>query len=215
MRNVLIGLVILAVVGLASYSWLGSSATAPTPAPVDEAAYAARIRRARQQKDNAFRTAAGSPIATAQRAAFGGLRYFRPAASYRVTARLARAAGLAPLPLALTGGSADAYARWGTAEFELGGQPQRLVLLQKQGLGANPNELFLPFTDPTNGQQTYAAGRYLDLPVPAPAASTIELDFNLAYSPFCAYSHEYSCPKPPADNRLTVPVLAGEQRYQP
>ncbi|MGI4821226.1 MAG: DUF1684 domain-containing protein [Janthinobacterium lividum] len=43
----------------------------------------------------------------------------------------------------------------------------------------------------------------------------MELDFNQAYSPFCAYNHDYSCPKPPAENRLTVAVTAGEQLYQP
>jgi uncharacterized protein (DUF1684 family) len=211
MRKIFIISGIVAVIGLLLYSWTDTQ----TPAPTDDPAYLARIRLARQQKDDAFRTAASSPIPVAQRAAFNGLRYFRPDGAYRVTAQLARAAVLAPLPLALTRGSADAYARWGTATFELGGRPHTLVLLQKQGLGTNPNELFLPFTDPTNGQQTYAAGRYLDLAVPAPAATTIELDFNTAYSPFCAYNHEYSCPRPPADNRLPVPVLAGEQQYQP
>ena len=198
------------MLGLLLYSWTDTQ----TPAPADDPAYAARIRLARQQKDNAFRTAAGSPIPAAQRGAFGGLRYFRPDGTYRVVAQLARAAVLAPLPLALTGGSADAYARWGTATFELAGQPQQLVLLQKQGLGASPNELFLPFTDPTNGQQTYGAGRYIDVPLPPAEATEIELDFNQAYSPYCAYNHEYSCPKPPAENRLTVPVAAGEQAFQ-
>ena len=211
MRKILLVGGVLAVVGLLIYSWSGSQ---PAAVP-DRAAYEARIRLARQQKDNAFRTAASSPLPASQRAAFGGLRYFRPDAAYRVTARLTRAAVLAPMPLALTGGSADPYARWGTAEFELGGKPQKLILLQKQGLGASPNELFVPFSDPTNGEQTYAAGRYLDLAAPAPDATTIELDFNAAYSPFCSYNHDYSCPRPPADNRLTVPVLAGEQQYRP
>jgi uncharacterized protein (DUF1684 family) len=206
MRKIFLVLGLLAVVGLLIYSFSGGPA--PAGAPETDATYAAQLRRARAQKDAAFRTAATSPIPAAQRAAFGGLRYFKPDAAYRVVARLTRAAMLAPLPLALTGGAADAYVRWGTAEFELGGQPQKLVLLQKQG---ETKELFLPFTDPTNGQQTYGGGRYLDLPVPAPEAPEITLDFNAAYSPFCAYNHDYSCPKPPADNRLTVPALAGEQ----
>lgn len=206
MRKLFLLAGLLAVVGLLAYSFWGGSAASP-PAETD-AAYAARVRQARQQKDQAFRTAASSPIPAGQRAAFGGLRYFRPDAAYRVTARLTRAAALASLPLALTGGAADAYVRWGTAEFELGGQPQKLTLLQKQG---ETKELFVPFTDPTNGQQTYGGGRYLDLPVPPPEAGEIVLDFNAAYSPFCAYNHDYSCPRPPADNRLTVPVLAGEQ----
>lgn len=209
MRKLLLLATLLAVVGLLFYSLRGSS---PAANPAADAAYAAQLRQARQQKDRAFRTAASSPIPAAARAGFQGLRYFAPAAAYRVAARLTRAAVLAPLPLALTGGAADAYARWGTAEFALGGQPQKLILLQKQG---ETKELFLPFTDPSNGPQTYAGGRYLDLPVPAADATEIMLDFNAAYNPFCTYNHDYSCPKPPADNRLTVPVPAGEQLYQP
>jgi uncharacterized protein (DUF1684 family) len=206
MRKIFLVAGALALIGLLLYTF--SETQAPAATPATDAAYAAQVRQARQQKDNAFRTAATSPIPAAQRAAFGGLRYFKPDAMYRVVARLTRAAAPAPLPLALTGGSADAYVRWGTAEFELGGRPQKLTLLQKQG---ETKELFVPFTDPTNGEQTYGGGRFLDLPVPAPEASEITLDFNAAYSPFCAYNHDYSCPRPPADNRLTVPVPAGEQ----
>ncbi|TFZ67391.1 DUF1684 domain-containing protein [Hymenobacter sp. UV11] len=208
MRKILLAAGLLAVIGLLVYNF--SSSQGPTPPAAPDPAYLAQVRQARQQKDNAFRANASSPIPAGQRAAFNGLRYYGPDAAYRVVARLVRAAVPAPLPLALTRGSADAYARWGTAEFELGGRPQRLTLLQKQGVGTG-QELFLPFTDPTNGQQTYAGGRYLDLPMPAPDATEISLDFNAAYNPFCAYNHDYSCPKPPADNRLSVPVLAGEQ----
>ena len=52
-------------------------------------------------------------------------------------------------------------------------------------------------------------------PYPPPSAEELELDFNLAYNPYCAYNHDYSCPKPPAENRLTVPVAAGEQLVHP
>lgn len=211
MRKILLPLGLLAVLALLFYSWSDTQPAASPAARAPDPAYLAQVRQARQQKDAAFRTADTSPIPVGQRAAFAGLRYYGPDATYRVVARLVRAAVLVPLPLPLTRGSADAYVRWGTAEFELGGQPQKLVLLQKQG---STNELFLPFTDPTNGQQTYAGGRYLDLPLPAPEATEITLDFNTAYNPFCAYNHDYSCPKPPADNRLTVAVLAGEQLAQ-
>jgi len=206
MRKILLLIGGLAVLGLLAYNF--STTQTPAATPETSAAYAAQVRQARQQKDQAFRTAASSPIPVAQRTAFNGLRYFKPDAAYRVVARLTRAAAPTPLPLALTGGSADAYVRWGTAEFELAGRAQKLTLLQKQG---ETKELFVPFTDPTNGEQTYGGGRFLDLPVPAADASEITLDFNAAYSPFCAYNHDYSCPRPPADNRLTVPVPAGEQ----
>jgi uncharacterized protein (DUF1684 family) len=212
MRKILLPLGLLAVLALLFYSWSDTQPAAQPAAGSPNPTYLAQVRQARQQKDAAFRTAATSPIPVGQRTTFAGLRYYAPDATYRVVAHLIRAAVPAPLPLSLTRGSADAYVRWGTAEFELGGQLQKLVLLQKQG---STNELFLPFTDPTNGQHTYGGGRYLDLPLPASEATEITLDFNTAYNPFCVYNHDYSCPKPPADNRLTVAVLAGEQVTQP
>ena len=67
----------------------------------------------------------------------------------------------------------------------------------------------MPFSDATSGRETYGRGRYLDLEI-EPDGSVI-LDFNLAYQPYCAYSSAYSCPLTPAENRLAVPILAGER----
>ncbi len=205
MRKIWITGLVLAVLGLIIYSIAGSQ-----PAAVLDEAYLAKLRQARQQKDQTLHNAADSPIPSAQRATFAGLRYFAPAAAFRVTASITRQPVLLPQPLAMSLGQPESYQRWGTAEFELNGQLQKLTLLQKTG----DKQLFLPFTDPTNGQQTYGAGRYLDVALPPAEATEIELDFNQAYNPYCAYNHDYSCPKPPAENRLTVPVVAGEQAYQ-
>lgn len=205
MRKIWIAGLVLAVLGLIIYSVSGTQ-----PAQVLDEAYLGRLREARRQKDQSLHNAADSPIPGAQRATFAGLRYFAPTADFRVTARLVRQPVLLPQPLAMTLGAPESYQRWGTAEFDLGGQPQQLTLLQKAG----DQQLFVPFTDPTNGQQTYGAGRFLDVPLPPAEANEIELDFNQAYNPYCAYNHEFNCPKPPAENRLTVPVAAGEQAYQ-
>jgi uncharacterized protein (DUF1684 family) len=196
----------LAVLGLIIYNLVGSQ-----PAQVLDEAYLSRLREARRQKDQTLHTAADSPIPDAQRPTFAGLRYFAPVAGFRIMAQLTRQPVLLPQPLAMSLGAPESYQRWGTAEFELNGQPQKLTLLQKAG----DKQLFVPFTDPTNGQQTYGAGRYLDVPLPPAEATELELDFNQAYSPYCAYNHDFSCPKPPAENRLTVPVVAGEQAFQP
>ena len=206
MRKIWIAALVLAVLGLLIYSWSGSQ-----PAAALDEAYVARLREARRQKDQTLHNAPDSPIPGAERATFAGLRYFAPAAEFRVVARLTRQPVLLPQPLAMSLGAPESYQRWGTAEFELSGQLQKLVLLQKAG----DKQLFVPFTDPTNSQQTYAAGRYLDLPLPTAEANELALDFNQAYNPYCAYNHDYSCPKPPAENRLTVAVTAGEQVYEP
>jgi uncharacterized protein (DUF1684 family) len=206
MRKIWIAGLVLAMLGLILYNLAGSQ-----PTQVLDEAYLGRLREARRQKDQTLHTAADSPIPDAQRPTFAGLRYFAPVAGFRVVAQLTRQPVLLPQPLAMSLGAPESYQRWGTAEFELNGQPQKLTLLQKAG----DKQLFVPFTDPTNGQQTYGAGRYLDVSLPSAEATELELDFNQAYSPYCAYNHDFSCPKPPAENSLTVPVVAGEQVFQP
>lgn len=70
--------------------------------------------------------------------------------------------------------------------------------------------LLLVFADPTNGKETYPAGRFLVLPKGEDSDRVI-IDFNRAYVPPCGFSIAYNCPLPPPQNRLKVPVLAGEK----
>ena len=69
--------------------------------------------------------------------------------------------------------------------------------------------LFVPFSDLTTGMETYEAGRYLD--IERTATGIYVIDFNEAYSPYCAYNATYECPYPPASNRLKVRIEAGER----
>ena len=75
--------------------------------------------------------------------------------------------------------------------------------------------LFVPFKDATCGKETYGAGRYHDL---EPDGNRTQegkwiLDFNQAYSPWCAYSEAYTCPFVPVENWLAVPIYAGGKDY--
>ena len=70
---------------------------------------------------------------------------------------------------------------------------------------------FVPYRDATSGDETYGAGRYLDID-PNPDG-TVTIDFNLAYNPLCAYSDAFSCPLPPVENWLAVPIRAGERDF--
>lgn len=77
----------------------------------------------------------------------------------------------------------------------------------------NPQILFIPFKDLTNAQQTYGGGRYLELPIPD--SDTLNLDFNLAFNPYCHYDTGFACPLVPRENYLNIAVQAGEKIYQP
>jgi len=75
--------------------------------------------------------------------------------------------------------------------------------------GQSLDRLFVPFGDLTNGLETYHAGRNLELPRTATGA--YDLDFNRASHPYCLYNEAYDCPIPPKENRLDVPIRAGER----
>ncbi len=100
----------------------------------------------------------------------------------------------------------------GTMEFTLKGQQMSLVAFNEVGAPDN-SRVTLMFSDMTSGTETYAAGRYIDLPLTA--SGIYSLDFNLAYHPYCYYNPTYECPYPPPENRLKVPIHAGERMKKP
>jgi uncharacterized protein (DUF1684 family) len=77
----------------------------------------------------------------------------------------------------------------------------------------SPNDptLFVMFGDRTNGKGSYGGGRFLHTPLPS--AGTVRVDFNQAYNPPCAFNNFATCPLPPDQNKLALPVEAGEKAY--
>jgi uncharacterized protein (DUF1684 family) len=104
-------------------------------------------------------------------------------------------------------GDEATYLRWARVSFEADGQRATLTVYRDPGSGA----LFLPFQDATGGEETYGAGRYLE--VEEGPDGSLHIDFNYAYNPYCAYSDGWSCPMPLAENRLRMAIRAGEKIY--
>jgi uncharacterized protein (DUF1684 family) len=98
--------------------------------------------------------------------------------------------------------------RVGRLEFSLKGQSLTLGAFVEAG-SQSFDRLFVPFTDLTSGTETYPAGRYLDLD--RNRTGIYIIDFNRAYNPYCYYNPTYDCPYPPRENRLRVPIRAGEK----
>ena len=153
-----------------------------------------------------------SPIRDrSKRAAYEGPYYFDHDPGARVIAEVEDAE---PERVVIEG-SADGrfeMTRFGTARFELNGGERRLSLYWLEGYGGG---VFLSFRDGTSGTETYGACRYLldttkgaDL---GTADGGLVLDFNFAYNPSCSYDPMWVCPLAPPDNRLAVPVRAGER----
>ena len=95
----------------------------------------------------------------------------------------------------------------GYVTFTMDGRELRLTPILRP---ENPNPFFV-FADTTNNHETYGAGRFLE--ADPPQSGKITLDFNKAYNPLCAYNHEFLCPVAPKENRLSIPIRAGERKY--
>lgn len=173
-----------------------------TPPPED---YVARIEAERQRKDEMFRDVGGaSPVRPEDLDKFVPLAYFPIDESYAVPAELEPAPRVT-LQMPTSTGRLRTVQRVGTLRFNLKGQPLQLTAFLEEG----SRQLFVPFSDLTSGTESYQAGRYMNLD---PTASGIYIvDFNIAYHPYCYYNEEYDCPLPPAENRLNVPIRAGER----
>ena len=171
-------------------------------------AYIERIEKERQRTEQFMKTSPASPFAP-EDVAFQGLSYYPPDPTYRIQARIEPVKNNKLMVLPTTTGEEEKYIRYGYATFTLHGQPQKLLVLESF---EQPASLSIMFADETSGEETYGGGRYLNLEKPGRTdGKTLELDFNLAYNPYCAYNHTFSCPLPPKENLMPVPVRAGEK----
>jgi uncharacterized protein len=159
----------------------------------------------RQQKDAFFRSAQ-SPLSASEKADFQGLAYFPENAALRFSVPLERDPARDAVLMATSTGSERVYERLGWVMLNVDGAPVRLALYAAEG-DEQPEEAFVPFRDATNDIETYGSGRYLEVEM---GGETVTLDFNLAYNPYCAYADHWSCPIPPKENWLGVPIRAGE-----
>ena len=172
----------------------------------------------RSEKDEFFADHPQSPIPPEERDDFDGLDYFEPDPEYRVTATATVHDDPEVVLMDTTAGREMRYLRAVTLEFELERANEELAdgtyeLAAYQMESPNEEPLFVPFRDKTTGQQTYQGGRYMELAPERDLADGDEIvvDFNLAYTPFCAYSETFDCPLPPEDNWLEVAIPAGER----
>ena len=173
--------------------------------------YADAVERFRAQKDASFRRAHGSPIPVAEREAFSGLPYYEVDPDLRFEGLgLQPYAGDEPVRFEIptSDGKLRPAERAGVFRFVLDGE-ERTLTAYTFAEGSAEESVFVPFLDATSGQETYGAGRYLDLE--REEDGTWSLDFNLAYHPSCVYDERYSCPLTPPENRLSVPIEAGER----
>jgi len=173
----------------------------------------------RAGRDSLIQHHSESPFTADVLANFSGVDYFPYDPSWRLTGTIDRDVERYHFQIDLAEDGMLRCTRAGTVHFEYQGTALSLSVFWMEGYGGG---LWLPFGDATNNAETYGGGRYLydsikgaDLGAGADhSGDTMLLDFNFAYNPWCAYDHRWSCPLAPPENKLPLPVRAGERAFR-
>jgi uncharacterized protein (DUF1684 family) len=142
------------------------------------------------------------------RKSFRGIVSYPVSSGWRVAARFEPYPAGRTIPIPNVLGNVTREPSPGALVFSIGGREHRLDAVEEQG----EDDLFLIFGDGTNGTTTYGAGRFLYAPRAGADGWTV-VDFNKAYNPPCAFTPFATCPLPPPQNRLPIPIEAGEKSY--
>ncbi|SHH33672.1 DUF1684 domain-containing protein [Winogradskyella jejuensis] len=162
-----------------------------------------------------FKDASKSPLKAKDLKTFEGLDFFPFDSSYVVKASLKRTPDSEWFNMKTTTSRLSKERVYGIATFILKGKEYKLNIYQgEENMNSEKYKdyLFLPFLDNTNGETTYAGGRYIGLSIPK--GDSITIDFNEAYNPYCAYNEKYSCPIVPRANYLNTRVEAGVKAFK-
>lgn len=155
-----------------------------------------------------------SPLMKEDLAEFKGLDFFPIDVAYIVTAKFVKSKNEKVFQMKTSTSRLPEYKKYGELHFILNGKElklnvyQNMDLIQREGY---EDYLFLPFSDLTNGKESYIGGRYIDMRIQK--GKTWTIDFNKAYNPYCAYNHKYSCPKVPLENDLPIEIKAGVKKF--
>lgn len=159
----------------------------------------------RQEKDAFFGESPQSPLSPEQQDEFDGLNYYPENPELDLDVEVTEFDDKDQIRMQTTTGGIQTYERFGRFSVTADGQQADLTLYRSD------NGFFLPFVDSLRGSETYGAGRYLE---PEQLADGhFHVNFNNAYNPYCAYNDAWSCPITPAENRIDIPIRAGEKIF--
>jgi len=164
------------------------------------------LEQFRSEKDQFFESHPQSPLTPEQKRDFSGLIYFPENDSLRLEVKVNLLNDPQPMQMQTTTGGVQVYVRHGRFKFIVDGQETELTIYKSE------HGYFLPFVDSLASEETYPAGRYLE--PEELSGDRFLVDFNVAYNPYCAYNEMWSCPITPPENRLKVPIRAGEKIFK-
>jgi uncharacterized protein len=155
-----------------------------------------------------------SPLTESDLKVFKELEFFPINEKFIVKAKFTRTKKAKVFKMKTSTSRTPEYKKYGELHFTIDDKEYQLNVYQSVDLSKKEeykDYLFLPFSDLTNGKESYIGGRYIDMKIQG--SKVWEIDFNKAYNPYCAYNHKYSCPIVPLENDLEVAILAGVKKF--
>jgi len=143
------------------------------------------------------------------RRGFVGIDYYDYDPAWRVEGRYEAHAPGSTIEITNVLGYLEPMANPGVVSFERNGKTHRL-----EAVDEGDGQLFLIYSDRTNGKDTYGAGRFLYAAPPVAGSDRVSIDFNRSYNPPCVFTPYATCPLPPPENRLDLAVTVGERKYR-
>tara|TARA_R110002050_G_scaffold176775_1_gene309785 strand:- start:50838 stop:51458 length:621 start_codon:yes stop_codon:yes gene_type:complete len=175
-----------------------------TPTP---SLYVDSINSLRAMNDKELKTDPHSPLEKEKIESFEGLSYYVANEKWNIHASYLKIDTASVFDFPTTTERVIPMIKDGLIRFTVNGDTFQLFAYRY--IEHPEEDLFVPFLDETNGDDTYGGGRYVE--VKWPENDSIWIDFNMAYNPYCAYNHNYSCPIPPLENLLSIEISAGEK----
>jgi uncharacterized protein (DUF1684 family) len=142
---------------------------------------------------------------------FTSLLYYEPNCDWVVKARITRLKNPKTIIMITSRNEERTFYKYASLTFKKAGKFHTIYAYKMELSGNNAAYIFVPFKDASNYQGTYGGGRYLELS--DSISNEIILDFNYAFNPLCNYAPIYNCAVPPAENKLSIAVEAGEKEY--
>lgn len=184
----------------------------PSYSPEEEK-YIKQIEEKRTEKDNWMKNDPNSPFNKKGKVEFHSLKYFDVDPAFVFHSKLTENEVKDSITTQGTKGDIRKGVRWGYVEINYMDQNYKINVYQMKSAATGETYYAIWFTDITTNDATYGVGRYLDFEKSDDPEHIYQIDFNLAYNPYCAYSSNYSCTVPLKEDFINIAVKAGEKKF--
>lgn len=179
----------------------------------EEEKYIKEIELSRIDKDKYMKDDPNSPFNKKGKVDFHPLNYFKVDPKFVFQSKLYEFEQKDSITTQGTKGDIRKGVRWGYVVFNYDKKDFKVNIYQVKSLSTGVTYFALWFTDKTTNDETYGVGRYLDFEKKEDPNHVYQIDFNLAYNPYCAYTGNYSCTVPLKEDFIDLAVKAGEKKF--